>query len=135
MVVPVVGPVRSVCKVLGGSGYMLHDPFLGADDGSILQPVLSEIDFGDNTSFLNFADSPFNLGFGDGHNPRFGAFERLPQLFFGGRWRKKDGKCDRCRKWPRAHLMSPAIRFQGYDRTFEEWWGTPPARSTSWPSA
>ena len=54
--------------------------------------MLGEIDFGDYPSFLNLADSLFNLGSGSGHSPRFGAFERLPRLFCRGRQRGEDGK-------------------------------------------
>jgi len=64
------------------SAYILHNPFLGADSVPILQLMLGEIDFGDYPSFLNLADSLFNLGSGSGHSPRFGAFERLPRLLY-----------------------------------------------------
>ena len=84
--------VRNVQKVLGDGAYILHDSFLGADSVSILQLMLGEIDFRDYTSFLNLADSLFNLGFRSGHSPRFGAFERLPRLFYGGGQGGKDGK-------------------------------------------
>ena len=89
---PVVVTVRNAHGVLDNSTYILHNPFLGADSIPILQLMLGEIDFGDYPSFLNLADSLFNLGFGSGHSPRFGALERLPRLFYRGRQRGENGK-------------------------------------------
>jgi len=84
--------VRNAHMVRGNSAYILHNPFLGADSVPILQLMLGEVDFGDYPSFLNLADSLFNLGFGSGHSPRFGTLERLPRLFYRGRQRGEDGK-------------------------------------------
>ena len=104
--------VRNAHRALGGSAYILHNPFLGADSVAILQLMLGEIDFGDYTTFLNLADSLFNLGSGSGHSPRFGAVERLPGLFYGGRQRGKDGKCARCGRWDDWRLPETAAHFK-----------------------
>ena len=79
--------------VEGDNAYILHNPFLGADSVSVLQLMLSEIDFGNYSSFLYFTDSLFKMCSRGWHCPRSSRLERLPRLFCRREWNLDDGKC------------------------------------------